>query len=57
MFLTKQLIYHLTDNSVEKLKVILIKRLLDNIIYGSYHQNADFYDLPCDGHEGLLLDE
>ena len=51
---TKQPINSLTDNSVERLKVNSIKRLLDNIIYESNPQNTDFDDLPFDGDEGWI---
>ena len=52
--LTKLPIHFLPDNSVERLKVTLIERLLDNIIYVSNPQNADFGDLPSDGDVGLI---
>ena len=44
----------LTDNKVERFKVILIKILLDKIIYKSNPQNASFDDLPFDGDESFI---
>ena len=49
--LTKQLIYSLTNNIVEGLKVGSIEQSFDNIIYESNPINANFDDLPFDGDE------
>ena len=51
---TKRPTYCLTNNSVESLKVNLIKRKLDNRIYESNYRNADFDDLPFDGEKGCI---
>ena len=51
---TKPPIDHLTDNSVERLKVSSAKRLLYNIIYKSNPRNANFDYLPFDGDERLI---
>ena len=51
---TKQPINSLTDNSVERLKVNSIKRLLDNIIYKSNSLYANFYYLPFDRNESWV---
>ena len=45
---------NLTDNSVERLKISLIERSLDNIIYKINPQNANFYDLTFDGDDRLI---
>ena len=47
-------IVHLTNNSVESLKVSSIVQSLDNIIYEINPQNDDFYDLPIDVDERLI---
>ena len=52
--LTKQLIYSLTNNIVERLEVSSIERSFDNIIYESKPLNANFDDLPFDGDEILI---
>ena len=49
MLFTKQPIDSLTNNIVERLKVILIKLSFDNIIYENNPRNDDFDDLPFDG--------
>ena len=54
MLFTKRPIDSLTDNIVEGLKVLFIRRLLDNRIYKSNPQNANFYYLPFDGNESLI---
>ena len=36
------------------MKVSLIEKLLDKIIYENNHQNADIEDLPFDGDEWLI---
>ena len=54
MFFTKQPIYSLSINTVERLKVSLIKRLFDNWIYVSNPQNDDFDDFPFDGDKMLI---
>ena len=51
---TKLPIDSLTDNTVERLKVISIERLFDNIIYESDPLNANFYYLPFDCDERLI---
>ena len=53
LFIKRQ-IYPLIDNIVERLKVNLIKLLLDNKIYQINPWNADFDDLPFDGEKRLL---
>ena len=53
-YLPKQPIYHLTNNSVERLKVSSIKRSLDNRRYESNPRNSDFDDSPFDDDKILL---
>ena len=51
---TKQLIYHLKYNILERLKVSSIKRSFDNIMYKSNSWNADLVDLPFDNDKKLI---
>ena len=52
--LTKRLIYLSTNNIVERLKVILIERYLDNRIYECNIRDVDFDDLRFDGDKMLI---
>ena len=54
ILITKGPIDCLNNNKEERLKVSLIERSLDNIIYKSTHKNANFDDLPFDGDEGSI---
>ena len=54
LFFTKWSIDCLTDDIIERLKVSLIERLFDNIIYESNHKNATFDDLPIYDDEILI---
>ena len=51
---TKLPIDCLTDNIVERLKVSLIERSLNNRIYGTNPWNADLDYLPFHGNERLI---
>ena len=53
-FFTKRSIYWLTDNIIERLKVILIRRSFDNRIHESNPRNSNFDELPFDGDERLI---
>ena len=51
---TEQPIDCLTNNKVERLKVSLIRRSLDNRRYESNNKNSDFDDLPFDVDKMLI---